>query len=329
MLIDEYIKGLEVEVDAISDGKDILIPGIMEHIERAGIHSGDSLAVYPRVNLSKKSSNIIEEYSIKIAKGLNVKGLINIQYIVTENDVYVLEVNPRSSRTVPFLSKVTGIPMVELATRVSLGAKLNELGFGTGLAKESKYVAVKAPVFSFDKLFNVDISLGPEMKSTGEVMGIGRDLNSALYKAILASGIDISPKDGGVIMTIADGDKKESLDLARGFSRLGFDIFATLGTAKFFRDHGINCNKVYKLNSGKPDVIECIQNMKASLVINTVTQGKRPERDGFKIRRSASEQNIPCLTSLDTARAVLESMSNKREKEVFSIGEIIKETCNR
>jgi carbamoyl-phosphate synthase large subunit len=311
VLIDKYLTGKEIEVDAISDGNTVLIPGIMEHIERAGVHSGDSIAVYPPQSLSEEIKNKIIDYTIKLAKGLNIIGLLNIQFVLSKGEVYVLEVNPRSSRTVPFLSKITGVPMANLATKVILGAKLDELGYETGLYPESEGVYVKAPVFSFAKLRNVDITLGPEMKSTGEVMGKDITLEKALYKALVASGIQIK-NHGSVLLTIADKDKEEGLEIARRFHHIGYQILATSGTAEFLKSFNIPAKVVNKIGAEEPNLLDVIRKGEAQFVINTLTKGKQPARDGFKIRRESVENGIPCLTSLDTAVAilrVLESMT--------------------
>lgn len=311
VLIDKYLTGKEIEVDAISDGKTVLIPGIMEHIERAGVHSGDSIAVYPPQSLSEDIKNKIVEYTIKLARGLNIVGLLNIQFVLSKGEVYVLEVNPRSSRTVPFLSKITGIPMANLATKVILGVKLADLGYETGLYPEKEGVFVKAPVFSFAKLRNVDITLGPEMKSTGEVMGKDITLEKALYKALVASGIQIK-NHGSVLLTVADKDKEEGLEIAKRFHHIGYQILATSGTAEYLKSFNIPAKVVNKINVEGPNLLDVIRKGEAQFVINTLTKGKQPARDGFKIRRESVENGIPCLTSLDTAVAilrVLESMT--------------------
>jgi len=306
ILVDKYMMGKEIEVDAICDGEDILIPGIMEHLERAGVHSGDSISVYPTQNVSNKIKEVIIDYTRKLARALHVVGLINIQYVLYNNNVYVIEVNPRSSRTVPYISKVTGIPMVNLATKIMMGKKLSDFKFGTGLYRESDYVAIKVPVFSFEKLHDVDISLGPEMKSTGEVLGIATTFIEALYKGIIASGIKLPKNGGGILMTVRDTDKPELALLAEEFEKLGFSLYATGKTANMLNTNGIATNAVKKIDEGSPNILDLIQSGKISLVINTPTKGRKPDRDGFKIRRKTVESSIPCLTSLDTARAVLE-----------------------
>ena len=247
VLIDKYLSGREIEVDAISDGKDVLIPGIMEHVERAGVHSGDSIAIYPPVNIDDELAEQIFDITRRLCMALNVKGLINIQYVYYKGEVYVIEVNPRASRTVPYISKVTGVPMCELATRVSLGERLSDLGYGSGIAKTPPYAAVKVPVFSFEKLADVDTHLGPEMKSTGEVLGIGRDLTEALYKGLLAAGYKLK-KSGGVLITVRDSDKPEIIPVAEKFLRCGFELYATAGTARFLRDKGFNVEVVGKIH---------------------------------------------------------------------------------
>ncbi len=305
ILIDKYMMGKEIEVDAICDGENILIPGIMEHLERAGVHSGDSISVYPTQTVSDKIKKVIVDYTERLAKALNVIGLVNIQYVVYNNEVYVIEVNPRSSRTVPYISKVTGIPMVNLATRCMMGMKLGDFRFGTGLYKEPEYVSVKVPVFSFEKLHDVDISLGPEMKSTGEVLGIADNFPEALYKGIIASGIRLPQKGDGILMTVRDTDKPELVGIAEEFEKLGFTLYATGKTAHMLNHNGIATNAVKKLDEGSPNILDLIQSGKLGMIINTPTKGRKPDRDGFKIRRKAVEMSIPCLTSLDTASAII------------------------
>lgn len=305
ILVDKYMMGKEIEVDAICDGENILIPGIMEHLERAGVHSGDSISVYPTQTVSDKIKKVIVDYTERLAKALNVIGLVNIQYVVYNNEVYVIEVNPRSSRTVPYISKVTGIPMVNLATRCMMGMKLGDFRFGTGLYKEPEYVSVKVPVFSFEKLHDVDISLGPEMKSTGEVLGIADNFPEALYKGIIASGIRLPQKGDGILMTVRDTDKPELVGIAEEFEKLGFTLYATGKTAHMLNHNGIATNAVKKLDEGSPNILDLIQSGKLGMIINTPTKGRKPDRDGFKIRRKAVEMSIPCLTSLDTASAII------------------------
>jgi carbamoyl-phosphate synthase large subunit len=304
VLIDRYMLGKEVEVDAICDGETVLIPGIMEHVERAGVHSGDSIAVYPPQTVSKKLQDELVDITVRIAKALDVKGLVNIQFVIYQDEVYVIEVNPRSSRTVPFLSKVTNIPMANVATRVILGQKLADMGYETGLWPEDEFVSVKVPVFSFAKLRRVDTTLGPEMKSTGEVMGRDTVFAKALYKGLIGSGMRIPPT-GAIICTVADKDKDEAVELMRGFSALGYHIVATGGTAKALEDAGLRVNRVHKLSEGTPNILDLIRNGEAHFVVNTLTKGKTPERDGFRIRREAVENGVVCMTSLDTVRALL------------------------
>ena len=310
VLIDRYMVGMEVEVDAISDGTDVCIPGIMEQVERAGVHSGDSIAVYPAQHLSEELTEQIVDYTRRIAKGLNVKGVLNIQYIVVNGELHVIEVNPRSSRTVPFISKVTGINMVEYATRIALGETLESLGLPIGLVPARPHVAVKAPVFSFSKMGLVEIALGPEMKSTGEVMGIGRTYADALFKAIHGANMRI-PDKGNILMTVADRDKEEAARLAKGFIDLGYHIMATGGTGRYFTEHGVNCTVVNKISEGNPNCADFIREGKVDLMLNTLTYGKKPEREGFQLRRLAVEMGVPCLTSLDTAREVLHVVASR------------------
>ncbi|WP_211233483.1 carbamoyl-phosphate synthase large subunit [Thermicanus aegyptius] len=304
VLIDRYLQGKEVEVDAISDGREVLIPGIMEHIERAGVHSGDSIAVYPAPSLTWEEKREITAMTERIALSLGIRGLINIQFVLYEGEIYVLEVNPRASRTIPFISKVTGIPMANLATKIILGATLKELGYEGGLHPEGKDFSVKVPVFSFAKLRRVDVMLGPEMKSTGEVIGRAETLPKALYKGMIAAGMKI-PESGVLLVTVADKDKGEALPLIRCFVQLGFQVLATDGTARFLSENGLKVKVVNKINGPSPTVIDVIRERKVDLVINTITRGKTPARDGFRIRREAVENGIPCLTSLDTAQAIL------------------------
>lgn len=315
VLIDRYITGKEIEVDAISDGQNVLIPGIMEHIERAGVHSGDSIAVYPPQNLTKNVKDKIVDYTKKLAKSLNIIGLINIQFVVSGEEVFVIEVNPRSSRTVPFLSKITNIPMAKIAMKVILGETIKQLGFTTGLVPEKTGVYVKVPVFSFAKLKNVDISLGPEMKSTGEVMGKDYTLEKALYKGLVASGMKFHTH-GSVIMTVADKDKEEASLLAKRFYQIGYQILATKGTAKYLKGKNIPVEEIEKVEStGSNNLLDMIRSGQAQLVINTMTKGKEIARDGFRIRRESVENAVPCLTSLDTAWAILKVL----ESLVFSV----------
>jgi carbamoyl-phosphate synthase large subunit len=304
VLVDRYLTGKELEVDAISDGENVFIPGIMEHIERAGVHSGDSIAVYPPQTVPEDLKQKLIDRTIAIARGLKIVGLLNIQFVWHKDEVYVLEVNPRSSRTVPFLSKITGVPMANLATKVMLGQTLPQLGYETGYQPEAKEVSVKVPVFSFAKLRRVDITLGPEMKSTGEVMGRDTTLEKALFKGLIASGMGI-PTHGSVLFTVADKDKEEALSLVERFHKIGFDILATAGTASFIKEANIPVTIVNKIAEEKPNLLDVIQQGQAQFVINTLTRGKQPARDGFRIRREAVENGVVCLTSIDTGEALL------------------------
>ena len=310
VLIDRYITGKEVEIDAICDGETVIIPGIMEHIERAGIHSGDSIAVYPPQNLNQNQINTLVDYTQRLAKELNIIGLMNIQYVLSsEGEVFVIEVNPRSSRTVPFLSKITEIPMAQLATKVILGKKLKDLGYQNGLVPNKEGVFVKVPVFSFSKLTKVDISLGPEMKSTGEVMGKDNTLEKALYKGLIAAGMKV-PTYGSILFTVADKHKNEASILAKRFHEIGFRIWATEGTAKYFEQHGIPTKIGYKIDHENENLIDLIQKGKVQYVVNTTTKGKQAERDGFQIRRMSVENGVPCLTSMDTVEAILKVLES-------------------
>ena len=309
ILVDKYLQGKEIEVDAVCDGEDILIPGIMEHIERAGIHSGDSISVYPSQSISQKAKEMIEEYTKRLARSLHVVGMINIQFIVCGEEVYVIEVNPRSSRTVPYISKVTGIPIVPLATKVILGHKIKELGYEPGLQPEAKYFAIKMPVFSFEKIRGADISLGPEMKSTGECLGISETFNEALYKAFLGAGINL-PKHKNMIMTVKDEDKQELIPIAKRFEALGYKIYATRSTAKILKEDGVNAIRTNKIEQPSPNLMDLILGHKIDLVIDTPEQGVEHAKDGFIIRRNAIETGVNVLTSLDTATALVTSLEN-------------------
>lgn len=310
ILIDKYLTGIEIEVDAICDGKDILIPGIMEHIERAGIHSGDSIAVYPAWNLGGELTERIISCSEKLALALDTRGLINIQYVIHNSEIYVIEVNPRSSRTIPYISKVTGVPMVELATRAMLGERLKDMGYGTGLYKTPPYIAVKVPVFSFEKLIDVDVHLGPEMKSTGEVLGIGKSLDEALYKGLVAAGYKMV-KQGGVLITVRDSDKLEIVDIVRNYAEMGFLLYATQGTAKIIKEAGLNVIPVKKIHEADDNIKTLLESGKVNYIISTSSRGRLPSRDSVKIRRKAVEASIPCLTSLDTANALANSLKSR------------------
>ena len=306
VLVDKYLMGQEVEVDAICDGRDILIPGIMEHVDRAGIHSGDSISVYPAVTLSEKVQKTIVDYTKRLASALHVIGMMNIQFIVLHEEVYIIEVNPRSSRTVPYISKVTGIPAISLATRAMLGEKIQDMGYGTGLYKNSGYYAIKLPVFSFEKIIGADTSLGPEMKSTGEVLGISTDYNEALLKAFEGGGVSL-PKDGKIIVTVRDKDKAEVCEMLKEFKDSDFKFYATPGTRKALLAAGIDAKPVNKLSGDSPNIMDMLNAGDVSLIINTPTHGRIPDRDGFKLRRIAVESGTSCLTSLDAAKAIMQS----------------------
>ena len=310
ILVDKYLQGKEIEVDAVCDGEDILIPGIMEHIERAGIHSGDSISVYPAQSLTQSAKDKIAEYTRRLAKSLHVIGMINIQFIVCgEDDVYVIEVNPRSSRTVPYISKVTGIPIVPLATQVIIGKKIRELGYTPGLQKEADYIAVKMPVFSFEKIRGADISLGPEMKSTGECLGIAKTFDEALYKAFIGAGIKL-PKYKNMIMTVRDEEKEEAVEIGRRFADIGYRIFATSGTAATLRVAGVKAIPVRKIEQESPNLLDLILGHEIDLVIDIPAQGAEHSKDGFIIRRNAIETGVNVLTAMDTAKALITSLEN-------------------
>ena len=309
ILVDKYLVGKEIEVDAVCDGEDIVIPGIMEHIERAGIHSGDSISVYPAQTISKTAKATIEEYTKRLAKALHVIGMINIQFIVCGEEVYVIEVNPRSSRTVPYISKVTGIPIVPLAAKAIMGYKLKDMGYTPGLQPEAKYFAIKMPVFSFEKIRGADISLGPEMKSTGECLGIAESFNEALYKAFLGAGINL-PKHKNMIMTVRDGDKEEAVEIGKRFEALGYRIYATRNTAKTLQEAGVKAIRTNKLEQPSPNLMDLILGHKIDLVIDTPSQGVEHAKDGFLIRRNAIETGVNVLTAMDTAKALVTSLEN-------------------
>lgn len=313
ILVDKYLQGKELEVDAVCDGTDILIPGIMEHIERTGVHSGDSISVYPAFTVSEKVKETIAEYSRRLAKALHVIGLINIQFIAVGDEVYVIEVNPRSSRTVPYISKVTGIPIVDLATEVIIGKKIRDLGYEPGLQPAADYVAIKMPVFSFEKIRGAEISLGPEMKSTGECLGIAPTFDEALYKAFLGAGVDL-PKYKQMIMTVKDADKGEAIEIGRRFEKLGYTIYATRSTAAALNEAGVKARKVNKIRQESPTVMDLILGHKIDLVIDTPTQGRDKSRDGFLIRRTSIETGVYCITAMDTARALVTSLENKEKQ---------------
>ncbi len=308
ILVDKYLQGKEIEVDAVCDGTDILIPGIMEHIERTGVHSGDSISVYPAPTISEEIKETLVDYTKRLAQALHVVGLINIQFIVMDEEVYVIEVNPRSSRTVPYISKVTGIPIVDLATKVIIGNTLKGMGYPVGLAPEADYIAIKIPVFSFEKLRGAEISLGPEMKSTGECLGIAKNFDEALYKAFLGAGVTL-PKYKQMIMTVKDADKPEAVDVAKRFAALGYKIYATRSTAKYLNEHGVEALRVNKITQESPNVMDLILGHKIDLVIDTPTQGNGDKsRDGFLIRRNAIETGVYCITAMDTANALARSL---------------------
>lgn len=313
ILVDKYIRGIEVEVDAVCDGEDILIPGIMQHIERTGIHSGDSISVYPAMSLSDTVKQKMVDYSARLARALHVRGMINIQFIAKGEDVYVIEVNPRSSRTVPYLSKVTGIPVIPLATQVICGHKLKELGYAPGLQPESGYIAIKMPVFSFEKIRGADISLGPEMKSTGECLGISKNFNEALYKAFRGAGIQL-PKYKNMIVTVRDEDKQEIIPIARRFAALGYRIFSTRGTAQVLNEHGVKALAVRKIEQEHPNILDLILGHEIDLIIDTPPSGAEHEKDGFVIRRNAIETGVHVLTALDTAEALATALERKTEE---------------
>ena len=308
VLIDKYLMGKEVEVDAICDGEDYLIPGIMEHVERAGVHSGDSISVYPSQTLSAEIRQTIIDYTGRLAKALHVVGLVNVQYVVYQDTVYVIEVNPRSSRTVPYISKVTNVPMVELATRCMLGEPLKEMGFGVGLYPERDYVAVKVPVFSFEKLRNLDIQLGPEMKSTGEVLGLAKTFENALLKGLVAAGYKMK-KSGGVLITVRDSDKLEAMEVADRFRSLGFDIYATAGTANRLNKEMIPSSAVRKMHEAHPNIVDLLESGKIDYILSTDAHGRDPKLASVQMRRLAVERAIPVFTSVDTAKAMLRCLS--------------------
>ena len=321
ILVDKYLQGKEIEVDAVCDGTDILIPGIMEHIERTGIHSGDSISVYPAPTIDKVVKEKIAEYTRRLAKALHVKGLINIQFIAIGEDVYVIEVNPRSSRTVPYISKVTGIPIVDLATEVIIGKTIRELGYEPGLQPEAEYFAIKMPVFSFEKIRGAEISLGPEMKSTGECLGIAKTFNEALYKAFLGAGVEL-PKYKNMIITVKDADKGEAIEIGRRFEKLGYTIYATRSTAAALNEAGVKARKVNKISQESPTVMDLILGHKIDLVIDTPTQGRDKTRDGFLIRRTAIETGIYCITAMDTANALVTSMEHMNDCKELTLVDI-------
>ena len=316
ILVDKYLCGREVEVDGVFDGEDLLIPGIMEHIERAGVHSGDSISVYPPMHIEEKHKQTILRYTRDLAKALGVIGLVNIQFIIYDDQIYVIEVNPRSSRTIPYISKVTGVPIIDLATRVMLGGKLRDLGCGTGIYREADYYAVKMPVFSFEKLTDVDTGLGPEMKSTGECLGLAESFPQALLKAFKGAGMKVPKRGGRIIITVRDEDKGEIVDIARGFADMNIEILATPGTCDALRAAGVPARKVARVSEAHPNILDMISSGSVDLVIDTPTRGRRHDTDGFRIRRSAVEHSVPCVTALDTARATLTVRTQGRSADL-------------
>ena len=319
VLIDKYLVGREIEVDAICDKEDVLIPGIMEHLERAGVHSGDSITMYPSQNISDDIKEKILDYTKKIALELNVLGMVNIQFIEFKGELYIIEVNPRASRTVPYISKVSGVPIVDLATKCMLGAKLKDLGYGTGIYKTPDLIAVKVPVFSMSKLARVDVSLGPEMKSTGEVLGVGETLEEALYKGFTAAGKKMSNDRGVVLATVNDQDKEEFLEIAKDMKRVGYTFMATEGTASLLKSNGIDAIIVNKIGEVRPNILDVITNNQVDMVINTPTKGNDATRDGFRMRRLATEYSIDVMTSLDTLKALVKVNQKHIKKEQLKV----------
>ena len=319
ILVDKYLMGREVEVDGVFDGEELLIPGIMEHIERAGVHSGDSISVYPPIHIEDKHKQTILKYTYDLSKALGVVGLVNIQFVIYDDQVYVIEVNPRSSRTIPYISKVTGVPIIDLATRVMLGQKLCDLGYGTGIYREADYYAVKMPVFSFEKLTDVDTGLGPEMKSTGECLGLAESFPQALLKAFKGAGMKAPKKGGRIIITVKDEDKDEMIGIARGFYDMGIELLATSGTCKALNEAGIPARWVARVSEAHPNILDMIASGTVDLVINTPTRGRRHDTDGFKIRRSTVEHSVACITAIDTARAMLTVRTQGRAAELRPI----------
>ena len=325
ILIDKYLMGREIEVDAISDGENVLIPGIMEHLERAGVHSGDSVTMYPSQNISDDMKSRILDYTKKLALEIGIKGMINIQFIEFEGNLYVIEVNPRASRTVPYISKVSGVPIVDLATQVMLGSKLTDLGYGVDIYLEPKLVSVKVPVFSTQKLPNVEVCLGPEMRSTGEVLGVGRNVKEALYKGFVGAHMYPSREKGKILATINKHDKPEFLEIAKQLAKVGYTFIATSGTCKLLKDAGIEVEEVRKINEEEPNILDVVKHREVDLVVNTPTKGNDSNRDGFLIRRAAVERNLGVITALDTLRAIanveLEKFDETKNLEVFDIAE--------
>ena len=319
ILVDKYLMGREVEVDGVFDGEELLIPGIMEHIERAGVHSGDSISVYPPIHIEDKHKQTILKYTYDLSKALGVVGLVNIQFVIYDDQVYVIEVNPRSSRTIPYISKVTGVPIIDLATKVMLGQKLKDLEYGTGIYREADYYAVKAPVFSFEKLTDVDTGLGPEMKSTGECLGLAESFPQALLKAFKGAGLKAPKRGGRIIITVKDEDKQEIVGIARGFEEMGIEIYATSGTCDALTAAGIACKRVNRVSQSHPNILDMIASGTVDLIINTPTKGRKHDTDGFRIRRSAVEHSVGCITAIDTARAMLTVRTQGRAAELRPI----------
>lgn len=335
ILVDKYLQGKEIEVDAVCDGTDILIPGIMEHIERAGVHSGDSISVYPAQSISQHAKDTIVEYTKRLARSLHVIGMINIQFIVCGEDVYVIEVNPRSSRTVPYISKVTGVPMVDLAVRCTLGEKLKDMGYGTGLWRNGKspYVAVKVPVYSFLKLHGVDTMLGPEMKSTGEVLGIAPNMHEALIKGLVAAGYQFKTPGPGscVIISVKDSDKKEAAELAWKLHDYGYKIYGTPGTARYLNSQMVPCSTVRQMSEERPNVLDLLESGLVDYIISTSPHGRDPHRDSVKFRRKATELSIPCITALDTARILVNALRSDHDisgMELVDIATLHRDAAN-
>ncbi|MEG2199893.1 MAG: ATP-grasp domain-containing protein, partial [Anaerovorax sp.] len=323
VLIDKYLMGTELEVDAVCDGHDFLIPGIMEHIERAGVHSGDSISVYPPQTISQEARDVIVDYTGKLAKELNVLGLVNIQYVLFEGQVYVIEVNPRSSRTVPYISKVTNVPIVDLATKVMLGHTLKELGYESGVCPEGDYVAVKVPVFSFPKLHDADDQLGPEMKSTGEVLGIAKDFETAIFKGLIGAGYELHKVGNCVLVTVKDADKPELVPLAQKFIDFGYKICATKGTGKYLQSHGVPAIIINKNNDPSPNTTDLFDSGEVDFVVSTSKIGRKPAIESVQMRRKAIERNIACLTSLDTANALANCLLMNKTMEDFKMIDIV------
>ena len=324
VLIDKYLNGIELEVDAICDGEDILIPGVMEHLERAGVHSGDSITIYPQQNLYEGTEAELLEITKKIAKALEVKGMMNIQFIAYEHKLYVIEVNPRSSRTVPYISKVSGVPAIEIATRVALGEKLKDMGYGTGIYKKPNVVAVKVPVFSTEKLSKVEVSLGPEMRSTGEVLGVGNNVDEAIYKGLLGANRVHLIKDRKILVTIRDKDKEEFLPIAKSLIAHGSTLYATKGTQKFLAENGVDATVVNKIGEPSPNISDILKNREVDLLINTPTKANDAQRDGFKMRRTAIEYGVDVLTALDTINAILRMQDGHIEEDKLDVFDVSK-----